>query len=53
LPFFSVLLTVVFICLGSGATHEPPSTLVMKEQRWFVASEMVTQLLNNNGEVKS
>ncbi|KAI9555121.1 lamin-like protein [Daphnia sinensis] len=35
---------------GSGAAHEPPSTLVMKEQRWFVASEMVTQLLNNNGE---
>nr|CAH0099011.1 unnamed protein product [Daphnia galeata] len=42
--------TVSVWSAGSGATHEPPSTLVMKEQRWFVASEMVTQLLNNNGE---
>lgn len=39
--------------LGTGTAHEPPSILVMKEQRWFVASEMVTQLLNNGGEVES
>jgi lamin B len=41
------------ICfLGTGTAHEPPSTLVMKEQRWFVASEMKTQLMNDSGEVR-
>lgn len=35
---------------GTGTAHEPPSTLVMKEQRWFVASEMKTQLMNDSGE---
>ena len=40
-----------FFLLGTGTAHEPPSTLVMKEQRWFVASEMVTQLLSSGGEV--
>lgn len=35
---------------GTGTAHEPPSTLVMKEQRWFVASEMMTQLVNGTGE---
>ncbi|XP_015608257.1 lamin Dm0 isoform X2 [Cephus cinctus] len=33
-----------------GATHEPPSNLVMKGQKWFVADNMTTTLLNNEGE---
>lgn len=48
---FVLFTVVVFFCLGSGTAHEPPSTLVMKEQRWFVAKEMVTQLLDSSGEV--
>lgn len=43
---------ILFVPTGTGASHEPPGTLVMKEQRWFVANEMVTQLLNSSGEVK-
>jgi len=35
---------------GTGVTHEPPSALVMKEQRWFVADQMTTLLLNSSGE---
>ncbi|XP_046437575.1 lamin Dm0-like [Daphnia pulex] len=42
--------TVSVWSAGSGTAHEPPSTLVMKEQRWFVAREMVTQLLDSSGE---
>ncbi|XP_046632521.1 lamin Dm0-like [Daphnia pulicaria] len=42
--------TVSVWSAGSGTAHEPPSTLVMKEQRWFVAKEMVTQLLDSSGE---
>lgn len=34
----------------SGHDHEPPSNLVMKGQRWFVADNMTTSVLNNNGE---
>lgn len=34
----------------SGQDHEPPSNLVMKGQRWFVADNMSTSILNNNGE---
>ncbi|XP_034948539.1 lamin Dm0-like isoform X2 [Chelonus insularis] len=33
-----------------GATHEPPSNLVMKGQKWFTADNMTTSLLNNEGE---
>lgn len=33
-----------------GKDHEPPSNLVMKAQKWFVADNMVTQLINSNGE---
>jgi len=35
---------------GTGISHEPPSALVMKEQRWFVADQMTTSLLNSSGE---
>ncbi|XP_015125805.1 lamin Dm0 isoform X1 [Diachasma alloeum] len=33
-----------------GATHEPPSNIVMKGQKWFIADNMTTTLLNNDGE---
>ncbi|XP_012134593.1 lamin Dm0 isoform X2 [Megachile rotundata] len=33
-----------------GATHEPPSNIVMKGQKWFTADTMTTTLLNNEGE---
>ncbi|XP_043474238.1 lamin-C-like isoform X1 [Leptopilina heterotoma] len=33
-----------------GATHEPPSNIVMKSQKWFIADNMTTILLNNDGE---
>ncbi|EFN62381.1 Lamin-C [Camponotus floridanus] len=33
-----------------GATHEPPFNIVMKGQKWFVADNMTTTLINNEGE---
>lgn len=33
-----------------GQTHEPPSTIVMKGQKWFAGDNMTTQLLNGEGE---
>ncbi|XP_043280320.1 lamin Dm0-like isoform X2 [Venturia canescens] len=33
-----------------GAHHEPPSNIVMKGQKWFIADNMTTILLNNEGE---
>ncbi|EGI70519.1 PREDICTED: lamin Dm0-like isoform X1 [Acromyrmex echinatior] len=33
-----------------GATHEPPSNIVMKGQKWFVADNMTTTLINIEGE---
>ena len=33
-----------------GATHEPPSNIVMKGQKWFIADNMTTTLINNEGE---
>lgn len=33
-----------------GANHEPPSNIVMKGQKWFIADTMITTLLNNDGE---
>lgn len=41
------------VCVWSsdqGKDHEPPSQLVMKGQKWFVADNMVTTLLNSAGE---
>lgn len=35
----------------SGATHEPPSNIVMKSQRFFVSDNMTTHLINPEGEV--
>ncbi|KRT78232.1 hypothetical protein AMK59_6704 [Oryctes borbonicus] len=32
-----------------GKEHEPPSNLVMKGQRWFVADNMTTTILNSDG----
>lgn len=37
----------------TGAMHEPPTNLVMKGQKWFVADHTVTVLLNNDGEVRN
>lgn len=34
-----------------GATHEPPSNIVMKGQKWFIADNMTTTLTNIEGEV--
>lgn len=34
-----------------GANHDPPANIVMKSQKWFVADNMTTTLLNNEGEV--
>jgi len=34
-----------------GATHEPPSNIVMKGQKWFVGDNMTTTLTNIEGEV--
>lgn len=33
-----------------GATHEPPSNIVMKGQKWFTSDNMTTVLLNNESE---
>ncbi|XP_011494422.1 PREDICTED: lamin-C-like [Ceratosolen solmsi marchali] len=41
------------VCVWSadiGATHEPPSNIVMKSQKWFTADNMTTSLINNDGE---
>lgn len=36
-----------------GQTHEPPSTIVMKGQKWFAGDNMTTQLVNGEGEVRN
>ncbi|XP_029672560.1 lamin Dm0-like [Formica exsecta] len=33
-----------------GAIHAPPSNVVMTDQKWFVADNMITLLTNNEGE---
>lgn len=43
--------TVMVWSADIGATHEPPSNVVMKGQKWFVADNMTTILLNNDGEI--
>ncbi|XP_043260052.1 lamin Dm0-like isoform X2 [Colletes gigas] len=42
--------TVMVWSSDIGATHEPPSNIVMKSQKWFTADVMTTRLLNNEGE---
>jgi len=37
---------------AAGAVHEPPTSLVMKGQKWFPAEKVNTSLLNNNSEVR-
>lgn len=34
----------------TGVTHEPPQTIVMKQQKWFVNDTMKTSLLNTDSE---
>uniref|UniRef100_A0A182N2S1 Lamin n=1 Tax=Anopheles dirus TaxID=7168 RepID=A0A182N2S1_9DIPT len=33
-----------------GKDHEPPSTIVMKGQKWFAGDNMATHLVNSDGE---
>ncbi|XP_052888452.1 lamin Dm0 [Anopheles moucheti] len=33
-----------------GKDHEPPSTIVMKGQKWFAGDNMTTHLMNGDGE---
>ncbi|XP_078050382.1 lamin-C isoform X2 [Augochlora pura] len=42
--------TVMVWSADTGASHEPPSNIVMKSQKWFTADTMTTTLLNNEGE---
>lgn len=42
--------TVTVWSADIGASHEPPTNLVMKGQKWFVADNMSTTLLNSDGE---
>ncbi|XP_012254254.1 lamin-C-like isoform X2 [Athalia rosae] len=42
--------TVTVWSADIGASHEPPSNLVMKGQKWFTADNMTTTLLNSEGE---
>ena len=42
--------TVTVWSSDSGVTHEPPQTIVMKQQKWFVSDTMKTSLSNNDGE---
>lgn len=42
--------TVTIWSSDQGKDHEPPTNLVMKGQKWFVADNMTTIVLNGNGE---
>lgn len=42
--------TVTVWSSDAGVTHEPPQTIVMKQQKWFVSENMKTQLLNSDGD---
>ncbi|XP_033331319.2 lamin Dm0 isoform X1 [Megalopta genalis] len=42
--------TIMVWSSDTGASHEPPSNIVMKSQKWFIADTMTTTLLNNEGE---
>lgn len=36
----------------AGQTHEPPTNIVMKTQKWVVGEVMTTALMNPQGEVR-
>lgn len=36
---------------AEGAAHEPPTSIIMKGQKWFTSDQIVTILSNNSGEV--
>lgn len=42
--------TVTIWSADSGATHNPPSDIVMKGRRWFVADEMKTVLTDSDNQ---
>lgn len=41
--------TVTVWASEAGVAHEPPANIVMKQQKWFVADNMRTVLLNVDG----
>ncbi|XP_054719766.1 lamin Dm0-like [Uloborus diversus] len=43
-------MTVTVWSSDSGASHNPPQNLVMKNQSWCSSTSLVTLLLNNSGE---
>uniref|UniRef100_A0A0P4VYV1 LTD domain-containing protein n=1 Tax=Scylla olivacea TaxID=85551 RepID=A0A0P4VYV1_SCYOL len=43
----------VYSCDCTEVTHEPPLTIVMKNQKWAVGDEMTTRLLTASEEVAS
>ncbi|KAK8371925.1 hypothetical protein O3P69_013522 [Scylla paramamosain] len=43
----------VYSCDCTEVTHEPPLTIVMKNQKWAVGDEMTTKLLTASEEVAS
>nr|CAD7453063.1 unnamed protein product [Timema tahoe] len=42
--------TITVWSSDAGQTHEPPTNIVMKSQRWFVADNMTTTLINSSAE---
>lgn len=42
--------TVTVWSSDTAATHEPPTNIVMKTQKWFIGDNMKTTLVNNDGE---
>nr|CAD7589359.1 unnamed protein product [Timema genevievae] len=43
--------TITVWSSDAGQTHEPPTNIVMKSQRWFVADNMTTTLINSSAEL--
>lgn len=42
--------TVTVWSADTGVTHEPPTNIVMKQQKWFIGDNMKTQLMNVDGD---
>jgi lamin B len=38
---------------ATEAVHEPPTSLIMKGQKWFPGDHVTTTLLSNSGDVSS
>ncbi|ODN05011.1 Lamin-C [Orchesella cincta] len=46
----SKAIVTVWSADAEGAAHEPPTSIVMKGQKWFTSDQIVTILNNNSGE---